>query len=217
MKVHPISRSELWAAQIALVVAILLQAVVWSINPELTYGPHSFIVAAEVFLAVMIGLTARRRHLQATVLYRVLSTALLALISFANIVSIFLVAKLLLSEGVVLSGKEILLAALAIFLTNVIVFALWYWEIDSPGLTGHKWSKHDKDFQFTQQDIGNEFDDWQPGFVDYMYLSVTNAVNFAPADTRPITHQAKLLMATQSLVSVFTLALVLARSISILG
>jgi uncharacterized membrane protein len=217
MKVHPISRSELWAAQIALIFAILLQVTVWSINPELTYGPHSLIVGAEVFLAIMIGFTARRRHFQAKLLYRVLSTTLLALISFANIVSIFLVAKLLLSEGIVLSGKEILMAALAIFLTNVIVYALWYWEIDSPGLTGHKWSRHDKDFQFLQQDIGVEFADWQPGFVDYLYLSVTNAVNFAPADTRPITQQAKLLMATQALISVFTLALVLARSISILG
>lgn len=216
-KVHPISRSELWAAQIALIVAILLQVVVWSINKELTYGPHNFIVAVEVILAVVIGITARRRHLQAKVLYRLLSSGLLALISLANIVSIILVARLLLSEGVTLVGREILLAALAIFLTNIIVFALWYWEIDSPGLTGRKWSKHDKDFQFIQQDMGRDFADWNPNFADYLYLSVTNAVNFAPADTCPITHQAKLLMATQALVSVFTLALVLARSISILG
>ena len=217
MKVHPISRSELWAAQVALTVAILLQMVVWAINRELTYGPHNLIVAGEVFLALMIGITARRRHLQAKLLYRLLSTVLLALISLANIVSIFLVAKLLLSTGVALSGKEMLLAALAIFLTNIIVFALWYWEIDSPGLTGRRWSKHDKDFQFIQQDMTREFVDWQPGFVDYLYLSLTNAINFAPADTRPLTHQAKLLMAIQALVSVFTLALVLARSITILG
>lgn len=217
MKVHPISRSELWTAQIALVVAILLQIVVWSINTDLTYGPHSVMVAAEIALALMIGVTAQRRHLQAKRLYAILSTVLLGLISLANIISITLVAKLLLSEGLILSGREILLAALAIFLTNIIVFALWYWEIDSPGLTGQKWSRHDKDFQFIQQDMGDEFADWQPGFVDYLYLSITNAVNFAAADTRPITHQAKLLMATQSLISVFTLALVLARSISILG
>lgn len=97
------------------------------------------------------------------------------------------------------------------------MFALWYWEIDSPGLSGRKWSKHDQDFQFTQQDPGNTFPSWQPTFIDYLYLSLTNAINFAPADARPLTPQAKALMGTQALVSVFTLALVVARSVSILG
>ena len=105
----------------------------------------------------------------------------------------------------------------SIFLTNIIVYALWYWEIDSPGLTAKRWSKHDKDFQFTQQDMPHEFPTWRPQFVDYLYLSIINAVNFAPADARPLTRSAKLLMASQSLVSVFTLALVIARSVSILG
>lgn len=217
MKVRPISSRELWAAQAALGVAIVLQVVVWAINRELTYGPHNLIVITEIALAIIIGFTARKRHVQAKSLYRILSTGLLALISLANITSLFLVARLLITNGQGLSGRELLAAALAIFLTNIIVFALWYWEIDSPGLTGSKWSKHDKDFQFTQQDISNDFPDWQAGFIDYLYLSITNGINFAPADTRPITHQAKMLMGTQALVSVFTLALVLARSISILG
>ena len=150
-------------------------------------------------------------------LYRTLSFVLLGLISLANITSFFLVARLLIMGSSNLNGRELLVAALAIFLTNIIIFALWYWEIDSPGLTGSRWSKHDKDFQFTQQDIGKDFMDWQPGFIDYLYLSVTNAINFAPADSRPITSQAKMLMGIQALVSAFTVALILARSISILG
>lgn len=216
MKAHPITSRELWAAQAALGVAIILQVVVWAINRELTYGPHHLIVVTEVALAVIIGFTARQRHILAKS-HKVFATGLLALISLANITSFFLVARLLITNGQGLSGRELLAAALAIFLTNIIVFALWYWEIDSPGLSGHKWSKHDKDFQFTQHDLQRDFPSWQPGFVDYLYLSVTNAINFAPADARPITHQAKMLMGTQALVSVFTLALVLARSISILG
>jgi uncharacterized membrane protein len=97
------------------------------------------------------------------------------------------------------------------------VFGLWYWEIDSPGLTRKHWSVHDKDFQFIQQDKPREFPGWQPTFADYLYLSLTNAINFAAADTRPLSHSAKLLMGTQALVSVFTLAVVIARSVSILG
>lgn len=217
MKIHPITSRELWAAQAALLVAIALQVYVWVVNRDLTYGPHNLIVATEVALALIIGFTARRRHLRNGTIYRFFSTVLLGLISLANITSFFLVARLLVSEGHILSGRELLVAAIAIFITNIIVFALWYWELDSPGLTGRNWSKHDKDFQFTQQDLGSDFADWQPGFVDYLYLSVTNGINFAPADVRPITQQAKMLMGTQALVSVFTLALVLARSISILG
>lgn len=64
--------------------------------------------------------------------------------------------------------------------------------------------------------MGGDFPDWQPQFGDYLYLSITNATNFAPADVRPLTLQAKALMAIQSLISVFTLALVLARSVNIL-
>lgn len=217
MKIHPISRSELWFAQIALFVAILLQVIAWAFNPELTYGPHNLIIATEVALSAIIGIGAGRRHLRLRSLYRTLSFLLLGLISLANITSFFLVARQLITDGSVFSGRELLASALAIFLTNIIVFALWYWEIDSPGLTGSKWSKHDKDFQFTQQDMGKDFEDWQPSFVDYLYLSLTNAINFAAADARPITLSAKGLMGTQALVSVFTLALILARSVSILN
>jgi len=217
MKIHPIDRKELWFAQAALFVAIFLQILAWRINPELTYGPHNLIVGTEIALAIILGLTAGRHKLRGSSLYRTLSFILLGLISLANITSFMLVAKLLLTESQGLSGRELLVAALAIFLTNIIIFALWYWEIDSPGLSGNRWSKHDKDFQFTQQDIGAEFKNWQPSFVDYLYLSLTNAINFAPADARPISPQSKTLMGVQALISVFTLALVLARSISILG
>lgn len=217
MKIHPISRGELWTAQIALSVAILLQIVAWVIKPDLTLGPHGLIIGTELGLATLLGLTAGRRHMHRSGLYRSASFFLLGLISLANFSSFILVAGKLLTSSQGFSGRELLVAALAILLTNIIIFALWYWEIDSPGLSGTKWSKHDQDFQFIQQDHPKDFQGWQPKFIDYLYLSVTNAINFAPADSRPITPQAKSLMGIQALISVFTLALILARSISILG
>lgn len=204
-------------AQLALVVAILLQVVVWAINPDLTYGPHSLIVITEIALAFIIGLSAGFRHKMVSQVYRTVSISLLGLISLANISSFALVLKQLITNTASVSARDLIVAAIAIFLTNIIVFALWYWELDSPGLTGGKWSKHDKDFQFTQQDLKEDFPGWQPSFADYLYLSVTNAINFAAADARPLTHQAKGLMGIQALVSVFTLALILARSVSTLG
>lgn len=217
MKIHPITRRELWFAQAVLFVAIWLQIAVWLIGPGLTYGPQSLIIATEIALAIMLGFSAPWRHIKQNSLHRPLSFLLLGLLSLANISSFVLVADKLITDSIHLSGSELLVSAVAIFLTNIIVFALWYWEIDSPGLSGKKWSKHDKDFQFTQQDRRDEFPDWQPGFIDYLYLSLTNAVNFAPADSRPLTPQAKGLMGAQSLFSVFILALVVARSVSILG
>lgn len=217
MTVHPISRKELWLAESALFVAIVLQIGVWTLKPGLTFGPQQLIIPIEIALAVILALSAPRRHVDANKLHRPLSFLLMGLISAVNISSFVLVAQSLISSGVHISGRELLASAVAILLTNIIVFALWYWEIDSPGLSGKKWSRHDKDFQFTQQDHEKDFPGWQAGFIDYLYLSLTNAVNFAPADARPLTAQAKTLMGVQSLVSVFTLALVLARSVSILG
>lgn len=218
MKIHPITKTELWTAQAALFLAIGLQFMVWQISPRLVFGPQYIIVAIEITLTILLGFTATKEYYNDN--YRThhnSSILLLALISLANISSLVLVLDSLIVGTGYQNGYELLVSALAIFLTNIIVFALWYWEIDSPGLTGRKWSKHDKDFQFTQQNMGNEYADWQPRFVDYLYLSLTNAINFAPSDTKPLTGQAKLLMGSQSLVSVLVLALVIARSVSILG
>jgi hypothetical protein len=217
MRTPHISAKELLFAQLVLYVAIGLQLFSWDISGSLTYGPHPLIIVTEVVLSLVIGISARKVNLLGGSLYRTFSFFLLGLISAENISSLIVVSRLLIMQGSHLSGYELLASALAIFLTNIIVFALWYWEIDSPGLTGKKWSKHDKDFQFTQQDMSKDFPNWQPSFADYLYMSITNAINFAPADTRPLTSQAKALMGTQALVSVFTLALVLARSVSILG
>ncbi len=218
MKIHPITKTELWTAQAALFVAIGLQYVVWQISPKLVYGPQYILVGVEIALTVLLGFTATKEHYNDNHrLHHNGSIFLLALISLANISSLILVLDSLILGTSHLTGYELLTSAVAIFLTNIIVFALWYWEIDSPGLTGRKWSKHDKDFQFTQQSMGSDFSGWQPRFLDYLYLSITNAINFAAADTKPLTTQAKGLMGVQALVSVFTLALVIARSVSILG
>ncbi len=212
-----ISRKEFWLAQIALYIAILLQISTWATSGSLTYGPHPIIILSELSLATILGLSARTPQLRKKSVYRSLSFLLLGIISAENISSIIIVIQLLIRESDVVTGYNLLASALAIFLTNIIVFALWYWEIDSPGLSGKKWSRHDKDFQFTQQDMAQDFKNWRPSFQDYLYLSLTNAINFAPADTKPLTGQAKALMGIQALVSVFTLALVVARSVSILG
>ncbi len=214
---HRISRGELLQAQLALLVAVALQLITRQIGSDLLPGSQYFIILIEIGLAVIIGLTVNVHKAHSRGIYHFFAALLLGTISVANVTGLgYVLYSLVVGHGTV-SGQELLAAALAIFLTNIIVYALWYWEIDSPGLTRTLWSKYDKDFQFTQQDMPQEFPRWQPQFADYLYISITNAVNFAPADTRPLTRQVKLLMASQSLISVFTLALLIARSVSILG
>jgi uncharacterized membrane protein len=212
-----ISTSELVQVQLALFAAIGLQVVTRHIGNELLPGSQYVIILTELALALLIGFTVNRHRASNLNPHRALAVLLLGLISVINVSGLIYVLHSLLTSHAALSGERLLASAIAIFATNIIVFALWYWEIDSPGLTRTRWSRHDKDFQFTQQDKIDEFPDWRPQFGDYLYLSITCAVNFAPADVRPLTLQAKMLMATQSLVSVFTLALVIARSVSILG
>jgi uncharacterized membrane protein len=215
--IQHIGKRELVHAQIALFAAIALQVLVWSINDQLLIGPQYIIIPTEILLAFIIGFTVNIQPVHKRIVHHTFVSVLLALISIANITSLILVLRSLIVTHVAFDGAHLLSSALAIFMTNIIVFALWYWEIDSPGLSGKRWSKRDKDFQFTQQDMRQDFPSWQPAFFDYLYLSVTNAINFAPSDSKPLTHGAKLLMGLQALVSIFTLALVIARSVNILG
>lgn len=213
---HHIPRKELIHAQITLFVAIGLQVLVWKMSNELSFGPQYLIVLTEIILAGLIGFTVNMQSAHKMGVHHVFAVILLGLITAANISSLILVLHSLMM-GYIVSGTSLLTSAIAIFMTNIIVFALWYWEIDSPGLSRTRWSKSDQDFQFTQQEMKSQFPAWRPQFVDYLYVSLTNAINFAPADTRPLTNTAKILMGSQALVSIFTLALVIARAVNILG
>lgn len=211
-----ISGRELFQAQVALFVAIALQLLISRYNDNLSVGAQ-YLIPAEIILALLIGFLSRVSSKLVFKINHGFVLVLLGSISVANIGSLVLVLHSLIVGHAAITGPQLLVAALAVFITNVIVFALWYWEIDSPALMRSKWSRNDQDFLFPQQELKDKFQGWRPQFLDYLYLSVTNAINFAPAEAKPLTHGAKMLMATQALVSVFTLALVIARSVNILG
>lgn len=211
-----VSKTELIEAQVALFVAIALQIVVWRINHGVFSQLQYVIIAVEVALALLLGLTSSIRNLRGRVLQHTTATVLIGLITLANFAALGVVIYALVT-GHATNGAMLLGSAIAIFFTNVIVYALWYWEIDSPGLTNRRWTKSDKDFQFTQQNIVHEFPHWKPEFTDYLYISVINSLNGANTGAQPLTKHAKMLMATQAAISIFTLALVVARSVGILG
>lgn len=211
-----LSKSELAQAQIALLVAIALQIVVWRINHRVFSDFQYVVIVTEVILALLLGLTANVRSLHGRALQHTTATVLIGLVTLANFASLAVVIYALV-QGQIPGGTALLGSAIAIFFTNIIVYALWYWEIDSPGLTNRRWTKNDKDFQFAQQNNPSEFAGWRPRFVDYLYISVINSLNGATTGSTPLTGHAKMLMATQAIISILTLALVVARSVGILG
>ena len=144
-----------------------------------------------------------------------LSVAILAI----NLVEFVAVVRALLHGGKGPSGQSLLIDAMNIWFTNIVIFALFYWNIDqnSPASRGLH-PNAVPDFLFPQMGgTGDNDPDWTPGFVDYLYVSFTNATAFSPTDTMPLSPRSKLLMALEALVSLITVGLVAARAVNILS
>jgi uncharacterized membrane protein len=121
-------------------------------------------------------------------------------------------------DGTTLSADRLLIAGGMVLTTNIITFALVYWQLDSGGPAGRATDPVPyPDFQFPQTATsGLAAPGWQPLFHDYLYLAFTSALAFSPTDTLPLVGRAKGLMATQSVISLSVLVVVLARVINIL-
>lgn len=155
-----------------------------------------------------------RRAIRATALI------LTALITVMNCASLLQLIAALLGSGAKADGHSLLLDAANLWVTNVIAFALWYWSMDRGGPAARGVTiKEVDDFLFPQMtlDQSARAQPWSPGFVDYLFLSFTNATAFSPTDTLPLTARAKLLMMAESGISLLTIALVAARAVNILN
>ncbi len=147
------------------------------------------------------------------------SLLLIAVISAANMASaIRLVVDLVNSEGI-RDPAKLLLSGGSIWLANVIVFGLWYWEFDRGGPVARALATRQyPDFlfpQMTSPELAPAH--WEPAFVDYFYLSFTNAAAFSPTDVMPLSRWAKLTMLVQSAASLILAALVIARAVNVLN
>ena len=169
-----------------------------------------------VLLAAITVLNPRRvnHHRTAT---RVLGLLLVGIMSTSNIWSVGrLITALVL--GRVHDAPSLLLSGGSVWLTNIVVFALWYWEFDRGGPGARAQARHPyPDFLFPQMsDPRYAPKHWAPTFFDYLYTSFTNASAFSPTDVMPLTRWAKFLMLIQSTVSLLTVGLVIARAVNIL-
>jgi uncharacterized membrane protein len=143
--------------------------------------------------------------------------ALIAFVSAANVYSLAELTHFLLHHKVE-NGRELIGSGVLIWLTNFLIFALWYWELDRGG-PGRRAAGRDgpPDFLFPQMnDDRVEPVNWRPMFIDYLYVALTNAAAFSPTDTMPLSPSAKSVMGIQSLVSIVTVGLIVSRAVNIL-
>ncbi|MFF3906334.1 hypothetical protein ACFYZJ_10025 [Streptomyces sp. NPDC001848] len=212
---RPTRDESRWAVSGAVLAAVALQLLL----PErLAFRPEWLLPSLELLLLVVLLCAFRIRAALAASVLRAGGLTLAALVSVANGWSAAQLIRGLVRGTEGSDAGALLMTGASIWLTNVIVFALWYWEWDRGGPTARAGGHQEyPDFLFPQMQSGGLAPaDWEPAFADYLYVSFTNATAFSPTDTMPLSRWAKLLMASQASISLLTVALVVARAVNIL-
>jgi hypothetical protein len=207
------------AVCVAIIVAIALTL---ALPERIANRPRWLLPGLAILLLVVLLLSLRNmRFDQLHPMLRRLGVILIAILSLANGLSAArLIVDILRSEGLAHPDNpaDLLLAGGAIWLTNVILFGIWYWGADRGGAVQRMLRTRVKpDFLFPQMQLQDAWaKEWEPEFVDYFYLSFTNATAFSPTDVMPLARWAKLTMMVQSSISIMLVVLVVARAVNIL-
>jgi hypothetical protein len=213
------TRGELrWPVSVSIIAAIVLQLL---LPDQLSMRPIPILLLPVLEGGLVLGLAIANpvRIERRGVFVRWVSIVLILVITAANAASAVLLIREILTISPATSHAGPLLASgAAIWATNVIAFALWYWEFDRGGPVHRAHGTFQYlDFLFPQMTVDDLTPpDWEPIFVDYLYLSFTNATAFSPTDVMPLARWAKLTMLVQSAVSLSLGALVIARAVNIL-
>ena len=223
MQISSDTHEPRWHAALAVVAALLLYV---TLPPRVVIGPYWLLPALILVILVPLLILSPRRHKEAK-WQRIASIVHIALLGIFNIATIVLlfVWQLSVHHHRQISGEELLRAGAEIWLTNVIVYGLWFWELDAGGPDARAHSAFERepqrfDFLFPQMTAQPEIRarlNWKPRFLDYLFLSFTNATAFSPTDTMPLSRKAKVLMMAESLKSLVTIALIAGRAVNILG
>ncbi|MFI5972640.1 hypothetical protein [Streptomyces sp. NPDC051452] len=196
---------------------------------QLLVAPRYVLPSLELLLLIPVVAINPRRLTRQTRTFRVLSLTLVFLIAVSNLTALaFLIHELIYAD--VKDGRSLLVAALQVWVTNIIVFGLAFWELDRGGpvlrtqlpraelpLADFRFSQDENDGTVEEVAAGSSIKaDWVPTLSDYLYVSVTNSTAFSPTDTMPLSTRAKLLMTVEGVSALLTSLLVIARAVSIL-
>jgi uncharacterized membrane protein len=210
--VEEIGRDDpLWPGQLATLTALLLYL---ALPTALTIGPGwplpviEGVVLAALVIAARGGRAVTRR--------RAIVIGLVTVAALASLFSLSLLTHYLLTGGHA-RGTELLDGGVIIWCTNLLLFAVLYWELDRGG-PRQAAPAIAPDLLFPQMSDGRYAPPaWKPGFGDYLYVSLTNQTAFSPTDTMPLTSRAKLLMGVQGVAALVTTGVIVARAVNILS
>lgn len=210
--------------------AVLVAAALYATLPNSFLGLARFVVPG-IEAALLVPLIAANpyRMTRENRYVRIAAFALAALVALANSAAFVVLVRALVS-GSAVRGTQLLLAALQVWVTNIIAFALLFWELDRGGPVARFQERREDlppaDFRFSQDEDhdataevagrSGKCSDWRPAFIDYLYVSVTNSSAFSPTDTMPLSSRAKLLMSVQAIEALLLSVLVIARSVNLL-
>ncbi|HEV7187215.1 MAG TPA: hypothetical protein VGN28_04915 [Blastococcus sp.] len=213
---RPTRGEHRWPSILAITAAIVVQVL---LPDRLILHPRWLLPGVEIVLAVGLIVANPVRLVRTHPFLRLGSLGLVAAMTVANAGSAALLVDRLLSGTAGHDARSLIVNGAAIYATNIVAFGLWYWELDRGGpLNRSQGDRQHTDFlfpQMTQPDVAPP--DWEPSFLDYLYVSYTNATAFSPTDTMPLSRWAKMLMLGQSAIALATIALVVARAVNILS
>jgi hypothetical protein len=205
---------RLWPGQLATCAALVLYL---ALPKALTIGPGwplpvaELVVLTALVIAARGGREAKRR--------RGIALALVLVAALANLVALGFLTHYLLGGGRA-PGADLLDGGVLIWSTNLLLFAVVYWELDRGGPRRSVAASPPvaPDFLFSQMtDHPYAAPAWKPRFVDYLYVSLTNQTAFSPTDTMPLTARVKVLMGVQGVAALITIGVIVARAVNLLG
>ena len=206
-----IIREPRWPAFVAMVAA---GGVYWALPEPLSLGPGWLLMAVLFVLMVPLVISHRRGRYD---IARILSFTANGAITLAMIISLgYLILGIPQHRE---TPTAMLRSACALWVTNILVFALWYWKLDAGGPMGREGStgRVKSSFLFPQMLIQEGGDPhWTPHFMDYLFLAFNTSTAFSPTDTAVLTRWAKIGMMLQALISLTIVALLAARAVNVL-
>ena len=205
-----------WPASLALLGAAGLN---FALPGKFTLGPPWLVPLLELAILVPLYISSPYRRANESRWQGVFAHALIAIANIANVTALTLLVRQIVVNAKDTTGSELLFSSLAIWLTNVLVFSLWYWELDRGGPDARLSGDHPApDFLFPQMVTpGCAHPLWSPQFVDYLYLGFTDATAFSPTDVMPLSRWAKMMMLAEAVVSLATITIVASRAVNIIS
>jgi hypothetical protein len=195
----------------AILAALSVGGLYWALPEALTPGPGWLALALVVPLSTLGVVLYRWQRFR---LNQIVGYSVLVIITAALIGALVLLIAALLDHSE--KPQQLLQSAVALWISNVLVFASWYWRLDAggPNQRDQRGEHTEGAFLFPQMSMGDR--DWMPGFMDYLFLAFNTSTAFSPTDVPVLSRWAKGMMMVQSTISLSALALLAARAVNIL-